>query len=217
MWVGFIQSCKGLGRTQDWLSSSRREFSCLPAFKLRHELCLFYAGLWTWTGTSALPILAHQPHNQVSQFLIFYIKIHTHTYIYVYIFYWFCFLKKSWLKHSWVLVFVFFFFLLHCAVCGLLVPQPGIKPMPPAVEAQFPNHWTSREVPRYFFFTFKRKKILGFPGGSVVKNLNYQSRRHRFDSQSRKIPRVSEHLSPDATLQPGLESLGAATTEAHVS
>ena len=27
-----------------------------------------------------------------------------------------------------------------------LVPQPGIKPMPPAVEAQSYNHWNSREV-----------------------------------------------------------------------
>ena len=30
---------------------------------------------------------------------------------------------------------------------GVLVPQPGIKPVPPAVEAQSPNHWTTREVP----------------------------------------------------------------------
>ena len=28
-----------------------------------------------------------------------------------------------------------------------LVPQPGIKPMPPALEAWRLNHWTSREVP----------------------------------------------------------------------
>ena len=31
--------------------------------------------------------------------------------------------------------------------CGILVPQPGIKPMPPAVEAQTLNYWTAREVP----------------------------------------------------------------------
>ena len=28
-----------------------------------------------------------------------------------------------------------------------LVPQPGIKPMPPALEAWRLNHWTSGEVP----------------------------------------------------------------------
>ena len=32
--------------------------------------------------------------------------------------------------------------------CGILVPQPGIEPAPPAVEARRPNHWTTREVPK---------------------------------------------------------------------
>ena len=32
---------------------------------------------------------------------------------------------------------------------GILVPQPGIEPTPPGVEAQSPNHWTTREVPTY--------------------------------------------------------------------
>ena len=27
--------------------------------------------------------------------------------------------------------------------CGILVPQPGIEPVSPAVEAQSPNHWKS--------------------------------------------------------------------------
>ena len=31
--------------------------------------------------------------------------------------------------------------------CGILVPWPGIKPVPPAMEAQSLNHWTDREVP----------------------------------------------------------------------
>ena len=29
----------------------------------------------------------------------------------------------------------------------------GILPMPPAVEARSPNHWTAREVPRLIFKT----------------------------------------------------------------
>ena len=37
----------------------------------------------------------------------------------------------------------------HCAACGILVPQPGIEPVPPAVEAWSPNHWTAREVHIY--------------------------------------------------------------------
>ena len=30
-----------------------------------------------------------------------------------------------------------------CAACGILVPQPGIEPVPPAVEARSLNHWTT--------------------------------------------------------------------------
>lgn len=30
---------------------------------------------------------------------------------------------------------------------GVLDPQLEIRPVPPAVEAQNPNHWTAREVP----------------------------------------------------------------------
>ena len=38
---------------------------------------------------------------------------------------------------------------------GILVPWPGIKPVPQAVQAQSPNHWTSRGVPKLgFLFLF---------------------------------------------------------------
>ena len=36
---------------------------------------------------------------------------------------------------------------LHCGTRRILVPQPGIKPMPPALGAQSLNHWIAREVP----------------------------------------------------------------------
>ena len=35
--------------------------------------------------------------------------------------------------------------------CGILVPQPGIEPMPSAMETQSPNHWTAREFVRSIF------------------------------------------------------------------
>ena len=35
--------------------------------------------------------------------------------------------------------------------CGLLVPQPGIEPVPPAVETWSLKHWMAREVPIYVF------------------------------------------------------------------
>jgi len=33
--------------------------------------------------------------------------------------------------------------------CGILVPCPGAEAVPPAVEAQSPNHWTTREFPNF--------------------------------------------------------------------
>ena len=50
--------------------------------------------------------------------------------------------------------FLVFFWLRHVA-CGILVPQPGIEPVPPAAEAQSPNRWTAREVPHLIFLTLK--------------------------------------------------------------
>ena len=47
---------------------------------------------------------------------------------------------------SFFLFFLFLFWLCGTA-CGILVPQPRIKPAPPAVEAWTLNHWSAREVP----------------------------------------------------------------------
>lgn len=39
------------------------------------------------------------------------------------------------------------FVLMPCpAACGILVPCPEIKPVPPAMETQSPNHWTAKEI-----------------------------------------------------------------------
>ena len=57
---------------------------------------------------------------------------------------------------------------------------------------------------------------MGFPGGSVVKNLP-ECREHGFDSWSGKIPHTMRQLSPHTTTtEPGLYSLTATATEAHV-
>ena len=45
----------------------------------------------------------------------------------------------------------FFFFLPYQAVCGILIPQPGIEPVPPALGAQSLNHWTTRKSPFSLF------------------------------------------------------------------
>ena len=45
-------------------------------------------------------------------------------------------------KDIWTLLSIW----LHYVACGILVPRPGIKPTPPALEAWSLNHWTTREV-----------------------------------------------------------------------
>ena len=40
-----------------------------------------------------------------------------------------------------------FIYLFGHTTCGILVPQPGIELMPPAVEVWSLNSWTTREVP----------------------------------------------------------------------
>ena len=41
---------------------------------------------------------------------------------------------------------ILFFFWLQPTTCGILVPRPGIKPIPPAVEVWCHKHWTTSEV-----------------------------------------------------------------------
>ena len=45
-----------------------------------------------------------------------------------------------------------FFFWPRPLTFGILVPQPGVKPRPPAVKAWSPNHWTTREFPIYCLY-----------------------------------------------------------------
>ena len=49
----------------------------------------------------------------------------------------------------------FFFFFWPCReACGILVTQPGIEHVPPAVEVWSLNHWIAREVPKSKFFAW---------------------------------------------------------------
>ena len=50
----------------------------------------------------------------------------------------------------------FFCFGSTTRACGVLVPQPGVKPAPPAVDAHSLNHWTPREGPGSFFLVMKQ-------------------------------------------------------------
>ena len=41
----------------------------------------------------------------------------------------------------------YLYFSLHHAAYKILVPQPGIEPLPPVMEAQSLSHWTSGDAP----------------------------------------------------------------------
>ena len=52
-----------------------------------------------------------------------------------------------------VLHFYFYLVFWPCrAACGILVPQPGIEPVPAVLVAQSLNHWTAREVQWYLLY-----------------------------------------------------------------
>ena len=48
--------------------------------------------------------------------------------------------------HDYLKFYLLKFFWLHLIVCGILVPQAGIKPAHPGMEAWILNHWTAREI-----------------------------------------------------------------------
>lgn len=56
--------------------------------------------------------------------------------------------------------------LLFYFIFGILVPQPGLEPVPPALRARSLSHWTAREAPPRFSL-FK-----------VCRNCDYLSSRH---------------------------------------
>ena len=57
-----------------------------------------------------------------------------------------------------------FFFLLHRVACEILVPWPGIKPAPPALEAWGLCHWMAREVQGFLYIFWNSAwHIVGAP------------------------------------------------------
>ena len=47
--------------------------------------------------------------------------------------------------------FILFLFWRHGTACEVFIPQSGIEPKPPALEAQRLKHWTAMEVPTLVF------------------------------------------------------------------
>ena len=55
-------------------------------------------------------------------------------------------------------------FLLLChQTCGILIPQPRIKLMAPALEGWSLNHWTTKEVPHCAFIYLTKHCMQNFP------------------------------------------------------
>ena len=48
---------------------------------------------------------------------------------------------------TYIHLIIFFFFWSCGEACRILVPRPGIEPVPSAVKALSPNHWTARKFP----------------------------------------------------------------------
>ena len=88
-------------------------------------------GLWRHMEVSAIPVIFSLlcPPGQGGQYYYYYLKY----------FFWKIMLFL-------LLLFIFIFWLCRLT-CGILVPQPGIGPMPPALEVWGLNHWTIRDVP----------------------------------------------------------------------
>ena len=55
--------------------------------------------------------------------------------------------SQSLLFYSIFILFFYFFGEPHCRAGGILVPQSGIQPKPPELEAQIRNHWSAVEGP----------------------------------------------------------------------
>ena len=81
-------------------------------------------------------------------------------------------------KRHWVIRFLNFFW--PCpAARGILVPRPGIEPMPPALGVRNLNHWNAREVPWPDFYDdpkrglrigdFESEEAGVFPDSAIYK------------------------------------------------
>ena len=98
---------------------------------------ILQARLWPCPPPGNLPYPGTEPTSLVSSALAiwFFISSATWEALYPYIVFRILFFT------------ILLYFWLCCVACGILVPQPGIKPMLPAVEARSLNYWITREVP----------------------------------------------------------------------
>ena len=102
-------------------------------------------------------------------------KVHTFRFLFEYHSCYWTLAKRTWINilQVWTkeyflfyleikgvfLFLILFYFLPSHVGSRIFVPQPRMKPVLPAVEAQSLNHWTSQEVP-FFFLIFNKEMFL---------------------------------------------------------
>ena len=52
------------------------------------------------------------------------------------------------ISHRFLIFYLIYYYIAMPSDFQDLSSQPGMEPMPSAVEAWSPNHWTAREVPK---------------------------------------------------------------------
>ena len=77
---------------------------------------------------------------------------------------------------NWIITYLYIFLLVYfmliiyghfrgacCVACRILVPPPGTEPMPLAMEALSPNHWTARNSQIKAIFSWNLNIRLNIP------------------------------------------------------
>ena len=106
-------------------------------------------------------------------------------------------LKRDMFAVFYFFLFFFLFFLLYHVAFSILVPQVGLNSVSPAVEAQSPNHWTTREI---------QKRSM-----SSIKQLRMHSKRTYFQPQTLHTRKNEPVLRTNSVLPPPIRAEGHRT------
>ena len=107
-------------------------------------------------------------------------------------------------KDGLLRVVFFFFFLPHRVTCGILVPQPGIEPTPPAVEEWSLNRWTATEIPMGWIFVVTLTCVRLTPVNSTLWNCTVMKTQEEVCTSPYLAPWLHYSLLPPGLL--GTES-----------
>ena len=115
--------------------------ACTPCRQGLHQVRLCFSSAWNderpWEAISEYGLKGYTWNFLIiSEMLMMELAIYMYVCVCVYIY-----------IYIYIHIYIYIFFWLHSRACGILLPRPRIEPMPPAVEAQILNHWTTREGP----------------------------------------------------------------------